>query len=91
MRLMICLSGVKKKDREKILEAIKKSDDARVIYRANALNLHHKGWTAIEVADILEITGRTVFNIENNYEELGLDLHYWTTPDLELLLNSMIV
>jgi transposase len=61
------------KDRERILEIIKKSDDARVIYRANALNLRFKGFTLAETADILEITSRTVFNIEQNYEQFGLD------------------
>lgn len=61
------------KDRNTILEVIKKSADARAIYRANALNLRHKGLTAFEVADFLEITSRTVFNIENTYEEFGLE------------------
>jgi transposase len=71
---------LKEKDREKILEVIKKSKDARVIYRANALNLRHKGLSAIEVADFLEITSRTVFNIENNYEELGLERALYDDP-----------
>ena len=61
------------KDRDRILEIIKKSDDARVIYRANALNLRSKNLTLAEVADFLEITSRTVFNIEQNYERFGLD------------------
>lgn len=61
------------KDREEILRVIKKSSDAREIYRANALNLRHKGLTAAEVADFLEITSRTVFNIESNYEEGGIE------------------
>lgn len=60
-------------DRERILEIIKTSSDARVIYRANALNLRFKGLTLAEVADFLEITSRTVFNIEQNYEQFGLD------------------
>jgi transposase len=61
------------KDRDEILKIIKSSSDARVIYRANALNLRHKGFSAAEVADILEITSRTVFNIQRNYEEGGLE------------------
>lgn len=61
------------KDRGRILEIIKTSNDARVIYRANALNLRAKGFTLAEVADILEITSRTVFNIEESYEQFGLD------------------
>lgn len=64
---------LKDKDRGEILRIIKTSSDARVIYRANALNLRHKGFTLIEVADILEITSRTVLNIEQNYDQRGLD------------------
>lgn len=63
---------LKLNDKNKILEIIKKGTDARVIYRANALNLRSKGLTMIEVADFLEITSRTVFNIEKNYENGGL-------------------
>lgn len=54
------------KDKERILDLIKTSDDARVIYRANALNLRAKGLSFAEVGDFLEITARTVFNIESN-------------------------
>lgn len=64
---------IKNSDRQKILEIIKKSTDAREIYRANALNLRNKGLTIAEVADFLEITTRTVYNIEKNYEEGGLE------------------
>lgn len=64
---------LKPKDREEIFRIIKRSTDAREIYRANALNLRHKGLSAAEVADYLEITSRTVFNIENNYESGGLE------------------
>lgn len=44
-----------------------------MIYRANALNLRSKGLTLAEVADFLEVTARTVYNIERNYEIGGLD------------------
>ena len=71
---------LKEKDREQILEIIKKSKDARVIYRANALNLRNKGLTGIEVADFLEITSRTVFNIESNYENFGLTRALYDDP-----------
>ena len=64
---------LKSRDKEEILEIIKKGTDARVIYRANALNLRSKGLTMSEVADFLEITSRTVFNIEKNYEDGGLE------------------
>lgn len=59
-------------DRKEILNIIKSETDARVIYRANALNLRHKGLSAAEIADYLEITSRTVFNIQKNYEDGGL-------------------
>ena len=68
------------KDQAKILELIKKSHDPRVIYRANALNLRGKGYTLIEVGDILEITSRTVFNIEKNYEDGGLQKALFDDP-----------
>ena len=69
------------KDKEQILAIIKKGkNDARVIYRANALNMRSKGLTQIEVADFLEITSRTVFNIESNYEEGGLEKALYDDP-----------
>jgi transposase len=55
-------------------------NEARVIYRANALNMRDKGLTAAEVADFLEITPRTVFNIEENYEAGGLDRALYDDP-----------
>ena len=55
-------------------------NDARVIYRANALNMRDKGLTAAEVADFLEITPRTVFNIEENYNAGGLDKALYDDP-----------
>lgn len=71
---------LKSNEKEKILEIIKKGTDARVIYRANALNLRAKGLTMIEVADFLEITSRTVFNIEKNYYEGGLEKALYDDP-----------
>lgn len=61
------------KDHDKVLQIIKTAVDARVIYRANALNLRQKGLSAAEIADYLEISSRTVFNIQKNYEDYGLD------------------
>lgn len=85
------------KDKERILSLIKTSDDARVIYRANALNLRAKGLTFAEVADFLEITSRTVFNIEQNYEQFGLDRALnddprpGSPPDFDDRVKSQIV
>ena len=63
-----------KKDREQILKIIKKgSHDARTICRANVLNMRGKGFTAIEISEALEISPRTVFNIQSNYRDGGLD------------------
>lgn len=61
-----------KADRKHVLEIIKKGKSAREITRAHALNLSNKGYCVIEIADILEITPRTVINITNNYKEGGL-------------------
>lgn len=69
-----------KEDREEILRLIKSAKDARVIYRANALNLRHKGLSAAEVADFLEITPRTVFNIQSHYELGGLEKALYDDP-----------
>jgi transposase len=71
---------LKAKDRYKILDILDSSKDARVIRRANALNLRSKGWTIIEVADALEITSRTVINIETRYEEGGLNNALYDDP-----------
>lgn len=65
--------NLKPKDHEKILNIIKKSNVAREISRAHTLNLRSKGFSPIEVADILEISSRTVYNIEAYYEEGGLN------------------
>lgn len=67
-------------DYEEVCKVIKESSDARVIYRANALNMRRKGLTMIEVADFLEISVRTVFNIEQNYEEGGLEQALYDDP-----------
>lgn len=55
------------------MKILKTSKSAREIYRANALNLRSKGLTMAEVGDFLEITSRTVYNIESNYETGGLE------------------
>ena len=69
-------------DKKKIREIVKKSKhDACVIYRANALHMRLSvGLTAIEVADCLQITSRTVFNIEKNYKEDGLKKALYDDP-----------
>ncbi|MFU8797682.1 MAG: IS630 family transposase, partial [Gammaproteobacteria bacterium] len=67
-------------DHREILQIIKCGKDARVIYRANALNLRNKGLSAAEVADFLEITVRTVFNIQKNYEDGGLAKALYDDP-----------
>ena len=71
---------LRKEDREEILRIIKTAKDARVIYRANALNLREKGLSSAEVAHFLEITPRTVFNIQRNYEEGGLAKALYDDP-----------
>lgn len=63
---------VGEKDLAQVLATIKKGTSAREICRAHALNLRNKGYSAAEVADILEITPRTVINITSTYMEHGL-------------------
>ena len=80
-------------DKGKISEIVRKGKhDARVIYRANALNFRNKGLTLIEVADLLEITSRTVLNIEQNYEEFGLEraLHDDARPGTPIKFDDRI-
>lgn len=68
----MCASILTEEDRQKVLRILKTSKSAREIYRANALHLRSKGLTLAEVGDFLEITSRTVYNIECNYESGGL-------------------
>ena len=69
-----------KKDKQEILKIIKKGDNARVISRAHALNMRDKNLTRIEVADFLELTSRTICNIEKNYEKGGLNKALYDDP-----------
>ena len=72
---------LKPEDREEILDLIKKGKhDVRVINRAHALNMRDKGLSASEIAHLLELTSRTVFNIQSNYEEGGLDKALYDDP-----------
>ncbi len=66
--------------------------DARVICRANVLNLRHKNFTFLDIADILEITPRTAFNVENTYEEFGLEraLHDDPRPGAPIKFDDRI-
>ena len=63
-----------KSDKRKIREVIKKGTNARVISRAHVLYMRLKlELTAIEVAESLQITVRTVFNIVSNYNLGGIE------------------
>jgi transposase len=55
-----------------VSSVIKTGKSAREICHAHALNLRHKGYTVIEVSDILDITPRTVINITTAYRDDGL-------------------
>lgn len=81
-----------KADKATILKILKHSKSAREIYRANALNLRSKGLTMAEVADFLEITARTVFNIEHNYQSGGLEkaLHDDPRPGAPVIHDARI-
>ena len=65
--------GLGEKDSRLVKQLIKTGKSAREISRAHALNLRDKGYSAAEVADILEVTPRTVINITSTYDEFGLD------------------
>lgn len=52
---------------------IKKGGSGRLLSRAMTLKMKDKKYTNLEVADILEITPRTVINIIENYLSHGLD------------------
>jgi transposase len=60
-------------DQKAVALILKKGKSAREISRAHVLNLRHKGYIVAEVADILDITPRTVINITSFYNEGGLD------------------
>ena len=82
-----------KTDKLKISEITRKGkNDARVIYRANALKFRNMGLTLIEVAELLGITSRTVLNIEQNYEEFGLEraLHDDSRPGTPIKLDDRV-
>jgi putative transposase len=59
-------------DREEISTIIKKGGTGRLISRALTLKMKDKNFTNIEIADVAEITPRTVINICNYYLESGL-------------------
>ena len=87
-----------KSDKAKILEIIKKGKyDARVINRAHTLNMRSKGATAAEVAFFLEITPKTVYNIEDNYFYDGFKKALYddpppgTPPKFDESIKSQIV
>jgi transposase len=59
-------------DQKAVAAIIKKGTSAREIAHAHVLNLRNKGYIVAEVADILDISPRTVINITNYYTEGGL-------------------
>lgn len=61
------------KEGQEISAIIKRGGSGRLLSRAMTLKMKDKNYTNIEIADILEITPRTVINIYQNYTELGLD------------------
>ena len=57
----------------KVTEVIKTGGSGRLFSRAMTLKMKDKNYTNIEIADLLDITPRTVINICGNYLENGLD------------------
>lgn len=64
---------LKSKDRDVVQHLIRTGPTARVINRAHILNMRDKGLSAMEVADFLEFTPRTVINVTTRYQQEGLD------------------
>jgi len=59
-------------DLEQIQTVVRTSTGAREICRAHCLHMRDKGLSAMEVAEFLMITPRTVFNVCGTYDEHGL-------------------
>lgn len=64
---------LKAKDQAVVQDLVRRGPTARVINRAHMLNMSAKGLSAMEVADFLEVTPRTVINIVNRYQQSGLE------------------
>lgn len=64
---------ISNRDRNIVNEIIKKGREGRSVSRALALKMKDNNHTHAEIANIVEITPRTVINICNLYETNGLD------------------
>ena len=68
-------------EQKEIAKITKKGTNARVICRANVLNMRNTGqFTVSEVATALNITEKTVCNIEDNYTVGGLQKALYDDP-----------
>lgn len=65
--------NLRKGDFGKLQGIRKTSNQPREILRAHALVLKFKNFTHAEIADILDITARTVSNVVENYRDGGID------------------
>lgn len=61
------------KDLARVTEIIKSGGTGRLISRAISLKMKHQNYTNMEIADLVNLTPRTVINICNYYRESGLD------------------
>ena len=60
-------------DRKIVSQIIKQGKEGRAVSRALVLKMKDRNHTHAEIANIAEITPRTVINICNLYENNGLD------------------
>jgi transposase len=67
-------------DRAVVQDLTRTGTTARVINRAHILNMRDKGLSAMEVADFLEFTPRTVINVTTRYEQDGLKRALYDDP-----------
>ena len=71
---------LKKGDWSKLREVRRKEGNWRTSLRAHALILKNKNYAHAEIADILDITARTVSNIIDNYRMGGFKRALYDDP-----------
>ena len=76
------MNGIKleEADLSEIKKIIKEGGSGRVVSRAMTLKMKHQNYSNIEVAELLDITPRTVVNISNYYQNAGINLALHDDP-----------
>ena len=78
------------KDFEQVVDICRSKEGGQRAFRAHVLRLKHKNYSPFEIADILEITPRTVYNVMKYYEQGGLEkaLHDDPRPGRPRILDD---